>query len=166
MCSYLVYPSFPLIVCNSGYQSFRCQWIQGLDGCSLSFIQDHYSSHLRGHSYSWRLLSTPGGHSSMSGVVWACSHGGCLLGASLAEVTTWSLLQQKSLTQACSGGGCKNVFPHDTFRGSVPVTLEVPQCSRESLCNTRGCSGLLPWRWFAWGCSCLGCCFGPAPAEI
>ena len=30
--------------------------------------------------YSWRLLGTPGGCSSIPGVFWACSQRGCLLG--------------------------------------------------------------------------------------
>ena len=108
MCSYLVYPSFPLIgvtvaVCVSGDQSSRCQWIQGLEGCSLWCNKDHGSSHRIGHfvflEMAWCSqcsLWAPGVHSAIPGVIRACSHRDCSLRALSAEVAALGLLWQRS----------------------------------------------------------------------
>lgn len=56
--------------------------------------------------HAWRLLGTPKGHSEISEIVQACSHGGCLLGPGLAEVAGLDQLWRKLLAQVCSGGGC------------------------------------------------------------
>ena len=57
----------------------------------------------------WRSVGVPGGHSASQGVALheglGCSHGSCLLGAAPAEVPAMGLLRQRSLDQACSGGG-------------------------------------------------------------
>ena len=92
----------------------------------------------------WRLLRDPGDHSAIPGIIWACSHRDCLLGAAPAEVAALGLLLLRSLTQ---------VYSHRcSWLGPAPAeVLGLGPVLKRSL---------------AWACSLNLCSLVPVPGEV
>ena len=88
---------------------------------------------------SWMSLSTPGGCSEMPGVIWAISHGGCLLGAVTAVVAVRGHWLRPAPVKVTSSGR--------------PATSEVTD------------SHLVPQRSLVWTCSLRSGFLVPGPTE-
>ena len=97
---------------------------------------------------SWRSLS---GGSAIPGVVWACSHGDCFLGAVSAEVAALGLLWKRWLVPACSSRY------YIASSGLLPQRLLIHAQSDIGLWFGAAPSTVAPCT-----CSCGGCCLRPA----
>ena len=110
MCSYLVYPSFPLnvVVALCLWWSLFQMSVDLRLRCLLLVVElePQFQSPQLSLDISGGLSAVQRHCFAILEVIWASSRGGCLIRPAATEVSGLDLPRWRLLTQACSSGGC------------------------------------------------------------